>query len=219
MKQFIIPLLTGILFWCTVPGYSQYQKNAEYVTIGANAGVSVISVLLKGIVIFNSDLEGFMNNNYLTVKKPPVFQLSADYHVNDIISLGIAGAYHPVSIFWNNPDIPSVDNDGQIGDFEMSLNRINIGIRGLVHYGYTNNVDLYSGIRLGVNIWDVDFSSNDPEIKEAFHALNHFPKGIMPGLQIIPFGITVYLEDIIGLNAEFCIGQPYFLTAGVKMKF
>ncbi|MDT8309269.1 MAG: hypothetical protein RQ866_07040 [Bacteroidales bacterium] len=219
MKQFITPLLTGILFWCAVPGYSQYQKSAEYVTIGANAGVGVISVLLKGIVIINSELNEFMNTSYLTIKKPPVFQLSGDYHINKNISIGIAGAYHPVSISWDDPDIPSVDNDGRIGDFEMSLNRINIGIRGLIHYDYTDNVDLYSGIRLGVNIWNVNFSSHDPEINEGFHALNNFPSGIMPGFQIIPFGITVYLEDIIGLNAEFCIGQPYFLTAGVKMKF
>lgn len=165
-------------------------------TVSADAGISLIGRVISLVV--NVDTIG----GYSTI---PVMQLSYDYMITDFLSAGAAGSYQQYKFS---------DNTGKI-----VLKRMNFALRALFHYGKSDKLDMYSGIRLGMTNWglDYDVSTGDPTL-EALQSSNSLT-GFHFSPQLVAFGVRGYFTDNIGANLEFAIGAPYYMMGGVNYRF
>ncbi|NOZ35777.1 MAG: hypothetical protein GXO80_10825 [Chlorobi bacterium] len=191
MRKRVIITFFAILFAASSAFAQDYKSTAT-----ADIGVSLVGRLISLVV--NVDSLG----GYSTV---PVMQLSYDYMVTDFLSAGVAGAYQQYKFS---------DNTGKI-----VLKRMNFALRALFHYGKSDKLDMYSGIRLGMTNWGLnyDVTNTDPTLAalEGDNSLTGFH--FSP--QLVAFGIRGYFTDHIGANVEFAIGAPYYMTGGVNYRF
>lgn len=180
---------------------------------GVNVGASLINMLFKSV--------SYADDPYWTASQIPPVQISADYKLADRFSLGLAVSYAHVGIDYLNPNLTNAQ-DGEFRDFSMKLDRINVGLRGLFYYTDHEMFDIYSGLRLGMNIYNYDFNSTDLDFtvdgESPFDGLNFSGKAAGFGLQVIGFGANIFPIENVGINLELCIGQPYFATIGVRYR-
>ncbi|MCD6557194.1 MAG: hypothetical protein J7K64_08385 [Bacteroidales bacterium] len=165
-------------------------------TVSADAGISLVGRVISLVV--NIDTLG----GYSTI---PVMQLSYDYMVTDFLSAGVAGSYQQYKFS---------DANGKI-----VVKRMNFALRALFHYGNSDKLDMYSGIRLGMTNWgfDYDVPTDDPTL-EALQGSNSLT-GFHFSPQLVAFGVRGYFTDNIGANLEFAIGSPYYMMGGVNYRF
>ena len=187
---------------------AQYGNGGQ-LTAGVNVGASLLGVLFSSISYADSDFWESTN--------VPAIQLSADYRMLDRLSVGGAFSFATTRVKYADPNLLPVLDD-ELSDFDISMNRINAAIRVLAYYTETDMVDLYSGLRMGVNIWGVNASSNDPDLDAGIDPLGGSFQGSFFGFQAILLGGTFYPVDPIGINFEFCIGQPYFASLVIKYR-
>jgi hypothetical protein len=90
--------------------------------------------------------------------------------------------------------------------------RINIGVRGLFHIVRTEHIGLYTGMRLGTNLYSHKSTYGDPQY---FKKLDVHPSAF--SVQAL-FGFSAYIVQGIGVNTEIAIGPPYFFTIGLTYK-
>ncbi len=191
MKKQIITTFLAILF-AVSSAFAQDYKS----TISADAGISLVGRLISLVVNIDT-ISGYSS--------VPVMQLSYDYMITDFLSAGAAGSYQQYKFS---------DNDG-----EIILKRTNFALRALFHYGKSDKLDMYSGIRLGMTNWglDYDVQTNDPTLK-ALEGSNNLT-GFHFSPQLVAFGIRGYFTDNIGANMEFAIGAPYYMMGGINYRF
>ncbi len=197
MKKSFIIIFTVTIFAFQTNIYGQNLKS----TVSMNAGISLAGTLIKtGIYL----LDGYNENDIVDYKSIPVINGAYDYMINDWLSAGIAGGYQ------------SFDFTFQEGD--INLSRMNIAARALFHYGKSDKLDMYSGIRLGATIWNSEmiWNTSDPTLESFF---NDEYVGSFFRTQLVAFGIRGYFTDNIGANIEFAIGSPYYLSGGVNFRF
>jgi len=169
-------------------------------TITVNAGSSLIGTF------FGLFVDGFdsvnENDEDVDFSRTPVLQVAYDYQIQEWFSVGGAVSFQNFSID---------SNEGN-----ADVNRLNIGARGLFHYGKNPNLDMYSGIRVGLNNWDTSVKSATEEFEEDFDSeFNAFGTT----LQVIGFGIRGYFNENIGLNMELAFGGPHYLSVGANYRF
>lgn len=191
MKKLLFITVAAILFAST-NSYAQDYKS----TVSADAGFSIVGTLINAVV--NVDTLG----GYSSV---PVMQLSYDYMVTDFLSAGVAGSYQQYKFS---------DETGKI-----VLKRMNFALRALFHYGKSDKIDMYSGVRLGMTNWgfNYDVPTDDPTL-DLLQGDNKLT-GFHFSPQLIAFGIRGYFTDNIGANLEFAIGAPYYMMGGVNYRF
>ncbi len=178
------------------------QNDSIRHTVSVNAGAS-----LAGVVIRFFDV----NDSILTASYP-VAQLNYDFGVKKWFSLGLATSYQQFNLTYT--DYHFFDESyGLISqNISAKLSRINIAARALFHYGNSGNVDMYSGVRLGYTQWKLT-----TDYSEVFK-----PEDFKLGLfapQLVLFGFRGYFTEHIGAGAEFCIGSPHYLSAGLNYRF
>lgn len=190
MKKIIIAFAALLLTSTSV--FAQDYKS----TVTADAGFSLVGSVIR--IVVNVDTIG----GYSSI---PVMQLSYDYMITDFLSAGAAGSYQQYKFS---------DNTGKI-----VLKRMNFALRALFHYGKSDKLDMYSGIRLGMTNWgfSYDVDSGDPTLAalEGSDSLT----GIHFSPQLVAFGIRGYFTDNIGANIEFAVGAPYFMMGGINYRF
>ena len=187
-KQF----LTLVAVFFSVSGlFAQDYKS----TISANAGVSLVGRLMSAVVNLDT-INGY--------SATPAMQLSYDYMVTDFLSAGAAVSFQQFKFS---------DTDGM-----FAIRRMNFAARALFHYGKSDKLDMYSGVRLGMTNWGykIDIASNDPTLT-ALQDSKFAGFGFAP--QLIAFGIRGYFTDNIGANVEFAVGAPYYMTGGISYRF
>jgi hypothetical protein len=185
-------------------GLSQDKTYKSTVSLGV--GQSMVKALA----------DVFLNNNSfdstgLKYTSLPAFYGNYDYQINEFFSVGAAGSFQ---LFKLKNTVTS--------EF-VQINRTNIGIRALFHYGNTDKMDMYSGVRLSTTMWDLSTNiTGDPSVTEFVDDLNasrFFDKAIVIAPQIVAFGIKGYFTDMFGAHMEFSIGSPYYLSGGVNVRF
>jgi len=158
----------------------------------------------------------FLNNNTfdstgLNYTALPAFYVNYDFQVNEFFSVGAAGSFQLFKL-----------KNTTTSEF-VQINRTNIGIRALFHYGKSDKMDMYSGVRLSTTMWDLSTNiTGDPSVTEFVDDLNSskfFNKAVVIAPQIVAFGIKGYFTDMFGAHLEFSIGSPYYLSGGVNMRF
>jgi len=201
-------VMTVMVLWSNVSQAQSYQSAA-----GVNVGASLISMLFRAINY--ADDPGWKSTQI------PTIQGVYDYRISERFSVGGAASFSNISVDYSNDQLTNT-LDGELQNFKFGLTRINVAARGLVYYTSSDVFELYSGLRLGVNIWNLNVESTDPDFAAGVDPLaeaSNFARAASPGAQVIALGANIYPTENIGINFEFAIGQPYFAAIGLRYRF
>ena len=156
-----------------------------------------------------------MTSPAVNYKAPPAYQGIVDYALIDKLSIGGAFSYQKVSSI--NRGYTYVNTLGQkvTEDVVNSLTRMNFSYRILFHYVGTDKIDVYSGIRMGLNYYQDSHTSNDLNYKlqtnELFQGFGFAP-------QVIGLGIRMYIFQDLAINTEIAVGFPSFFNFGLTYR-
>lgn len=194
MKAIVLIALFAI---CSSVAINAQNLQGESV-IGINGAYSTISALGGLLEVF--EVEDEVSYSYT-----PAYQLTYDYALADIISLGAAVSYQRFTFRYT-------DYGDNLDNFNVKIGRTNVAARFLVHYGGTGNFDLYSGLRAGVTSWSVDVGTASTGFIPPIAAAVAFAP------QVILFGARGYFSDRFGFNGEIAIGPPYLVAVGLSYR-
>ncbi|MCO6489750.1 MAG: outer membrane beta-barrel protein [Phaeodactylibacter sp.] len=137
---------------------------------------------------------------------PPAVQFTYDYALTDRLSLGGGVSYQRFKLAYSDY--------GEMNEtFDVRLSRFNLAVRGLFHYGNSEAVDMYSGLRVGLSNWSLDVGTDDPNFDP--------PKASGPAFapQLVLFGIRGYLAENLAIGGELAAGAPHVLSLGLNYRF
>jgi len=209
MKKSAIILLAILFFsFSSANIYAQDYKS----TVTAGAGFSLVGTVLKALVVASDDgtstTSSLKDAGYRSI---PALQVSYGFMLSERISVGVAGSHQYFNI------------DNTSSDEFIHVKRTNFAIRGLIHYGSGDKIDMYSGVRLGATNWSTDFyikgADDDPTVEQVNDEITKRLSGTKFAPQLIAFGIRGYFTDNIGAFAEVAVGPPAYLSAGVNFRF
>jgi opacity protein-like surface antigen len=210
MKQRITLIGICILFVTALSAQEDSKTEkpvAHKSTICLNIGESLVGNLI-------GSLNNAANLDYSSnVTSMPAFQMTYDYQVNNWFSIGAAGSYQMMGVKVKNWSYYDESDNLVTEDFKTSLNRLNVAVRPLFHYGNMERFDMYSGLRIGYTKWNVSTTSTDPN----YDALK-LVKGGHVAFQLVMFGLRAYVTDNIGLNCELGLGGPHYFAVGLNVR-
>ena len=202
MKQKSL-LLIPIFALCALT--ANFAQNADYrSTISATAGANIFQVLARFDDVISDSV-----GSELKLKATASYGLNYDYGVNNWFSIGLATGFNRISL--NSPNVEVDKEDGTVysGPIDLKVSRTNIALRPLFHYGNKGRIDMYSGLRVGVNIWSVKLTADETlNPDDVSGRLRGAGAGV--NFQIIPFGLRGYITPNIGLGFELGIGGPHY---------
>ena len=93
--------------------------------------------------------------------------------------------------------------------------KLNVGVRMNFHYArsISENLDLYSGFRVGYSNWNKKNDSTDPDYFSLIDEIK-----IPLAFQIVPIGVRYFFTDLIGVHFETGVIGPYYAAGGVSFK-
>jgi hypothetical protein len=157
-------------------------------------------------LFLNQDILDSAGLNYISL---PAFYANYDFSVNEWFSMGVAASYQMFRM-----------EDEATSEFTR-VDRTNIGFRTLFHYGQSDVLDMYSGVRFGTTFWNVEasFAEDDPAADLAISEVENWANNFRIVPQIVAFGIKGYFTDNFGGHLEISIGAPYYLSGGFTVRF
>jgi len=185
------------------------QELRSTVTVGA--GFSLIGTIMKTLVVIadqnSTTSESMKNSGYSSI---PALQASYGFMVSERISVGAAFSHQYFNI------------DDDVSKEYVHIKRTNLAIRGLIHYGNSDKIDMYSGVRLGATMWKTNLKfnapDNDPTVEQFNDVIADKLSGTKFAPQVILFGLRGYFIENIGAFAEVSIGPPAYFTAGLTFR-
>jgi hypothetical protein len=201
-KNLLFTLLVILSVFTNSFGQNETYKH----TVSASAGLNLFQII--GLVDKIDDGTNAIN---LDTKGTASYGITYDYGINKWFSLGVGGAFAKFRL--SADQITIVRNDGSTyqGPVDLKLSRTTISIRPLFHYGNAKKLDLYSGLRLGVNLYNVNVKAN-----EALDPTDVTPRAkaskLRPNIQIIPFALRGYLSENFAIGFETGLGAPHYLA-------
>lgn len=195
MKKKVINFFVVVFTFLTCHTASA-QKESNQLVITTGMGYSISQSLIKKVL--STDL-----SESEELKSIPLLNLMVDYGISDQFSLGVAYTFNQFA--WEESDV----NESLTS---ISFTRHNIAGRGLFHFGRNDDLDLYTGLRMGTTIWDISSEGNDYDDNSDFSVLSGLSA---QGL----FGVRAYFSDVIGVNFEAGLGTgPYFCAGGLSFR-
>jgi len=196
-------------------------------TFTVHAGLNVLNFLnansTNGIVDGN---DGNVNGTYskLTFSSTPTFNATYDYAVKKWFSVGGSVGFNRAEVSYDDLDL-TTDSGGKItGTGGFSLSRTSINFRPLFHYGNSGRLDMYSGFRVGLSVWNVKVTGNlrgdgvdDLPGQVGLGGLRG--AGVLPQFALTLFGLRGYITENFGLGFEINAGSPYLVSGGVNYRF
>jgi hypothetical protein len=197
-KLFLVLILSAFVF----NAQAQKSEGSSVATVGL--GYSLFNNIIKAALETDEEID---------VKSVPTIALTFDHALTDNFSIGLAAAYQNVSAEFTNTYFDDNSNS-QTETAKTTLSRINIAIRPLFHYGKSDKLDMYSGLRVGYLFRNVTVESDDPNgvYLEEFDG-NRFALGL------VPFGMRYFFSDNLGINMDLQIGTPYVVSGGIAFQF
>lgn len=187
-------------------------QNADYKhVISGTAGLNLFQIVA---LIDNFDETSAEN---LKIKGTASYGLSYDYGINKWFSLGGATAFNKFSFYADVIDIDLEDGTTYSGLVDLKLSRTNIAIRPLFHYLNEGKVDFYSGFRVGLNVWSVDFKADSGLLPEDINGQLR-DSGVGLAFQVIPLGMRGYITPNLALGFETGLGAPHYLSAQLSYR-
>lgn len=203
MKKLLLILVVPLFLAATDNKESHAQKQQGEVVATVGAGWGLINALF---------------NVFEDVKSVPTINGMVDYGITENFSLGGAVSYNRWSYqeTWVNQETDTAGNTITTENkVKAYAQRINYAVRPLFHFGEKEELDLYTGARLGFSNWNVGTETDvDGERQEDFSA-----PGNVFSFQAL-FGVRAYFNDFIGANFEVGLGSaPYFIHGGLVFSF
>ncbi|MBO6517486.1 MAG: hypothetical protein JJ975_13145 [Bacteroidia bacterium] len=212
-NKLILSLLIacGVLF--STNAQAQGDQGEQVFTL--DAGFSVTGGLIKAVFDDNPtfDSTGTLVPGGSSVSGGPAIVLGWDMGLSERWSIGAIVTTQG----WSGDAANSfINSDGNWVDetVNFKLRRNNVSICPKIHYGNGDNVDLYSGLRVGYVFWNSSIESNDP----AYNLLEDFASGGRVNFGLTLFGGRFYVNDNLGLNFELNMGAPFLFGAGLNWK-
>jgi len=193
---------------CCITFLQGFAQNEEYKHVGsASIGLSLTGVLINLLDEASPDAT-------IEVKSTPALQLTYDYGIKKFFSIGLAVGYQQFGIDAEDFTYTNIDDVDVTEDFSADFSRLNVAIRPLFHYANNDDLDLYSGFRIGVlnNRFTSDSTNDDLDI-DGFENLTRLSFGITA------FGLRYYFTDNIGAGFEINLGAPYITAFNINARF
>jgi hypothetical protein len=216
-------LLTVVL--CAALTSFSFSQNMDHRhTFTAQAGVNILN-FINGTttdgVIDDTDAQGTYSK--LTFNSTPTFNASYDFATRKWFSVGASLGYNKGEISVENLDLTT--DEGRItGSGGVTVSRTSINFRPLFHYGNSGRLDMYSGFRVGLSVWNAKIAGNLEGTN-----VDNLPKFIglrgLRGAAVLPqfamtlFGLRGYVTENFGLGFEINAGSPYLVSGGVNYRF
>ena len=196
MKR-ILSIITLSMFLMFVSGTEvKAQKEKGGQVVSAGVGWSLTGGLIK--LVFTGE----------DIKVSPVWNATFDYGLTDNFSIGAAFGYQTFKLFVDN-GYYDVANNYITEEVEWKFSRMNLAIRPLFHFGRNDDLDMYTGLRIGMIKWGDSHDSSDPDFEDYYT--------LTLGFQAL-FGMRVYFSDMIGMHFEAALGAPYLLEGGISIR-
>ena len=144
----------------------------------------------------------------------PAIGLAYDYRVTRVLSLGGVASYQTLRFHDFRDADQRVDRDA-----ELRVNRALVGARVLFHYGRSERVEMYSGLRAGITVWGFSAMGFGEGRFEDIGGLARVTAGATPQFTIIPFGLRAYLTPQLNLGAELGWGSPHIAAVQLGYRF
>lgn len=195
------------------------QLNAQFeedkLVIGLHAGGSLVGATIK-------TLARGTTSDGVDIKSTPALQLTADYSINRRFSVGVAFSHQRLSIRAEDFTFTEGGNEVVSEDFKAKFNRTQFAVRPLIHFGNSDKVDIYSGLRIGVlNRGFSGFEAENIEgVSKAFtDLLGRGFSGTRLSVGLTLAGLRYYFTEHIAAGIEINAGAPYIINCGVSTKF
>lgn len=177
------------------------------IIVTAGVGLNLLGTTLELRYLANAiyDFEG----NIAGHNAWPMINAGVDYGLGKQVSVGVAFGYQKVTM--NLKDVVAV-NDTHYDTWT----RIHFAARGDYYIVAKENISLYTGVKLGYNLYAV--SSTVPENYYPGYKDNlWYPQPLSAQAH---FGFSYFVKGIVGFNAEIGLGYgvPYLFAAGVTVK-
>lgn len=201
MKKILLVAVATALM--TTSTFAQKEKGKSVVTAGV--GYSLVGGL------FNAVYSG-----YTDVKTSAVPALNAmyDYALTDKFSIGAAVTYQGFTVKYQGvTNYDANTGDFTYGEVKNTWSRLNVGLRPLLHFGKSENLDMYTGLRIGYSTWS--YKSNQYTNYPGYSEVNRVGGITFQGL----FGMRYFFIPAVGINTEIAIGSPYLFSIGANFKF
>lgn len=199
VRTFIFSLILLIV----IPFSLQAQTEKGHIFISAEMGVSLLASQWQAA-----------SSPAVIVNTIPAFLGHLDYAIIDVITIGGAFGYQKVTTVERNHTYMNTLGIIKTEDVNITLTRMNFAYRVLFHYVRNENLDMYSGIRMGLNYYQYSTSSKDINYSLGEESFNEF--GFAP--QLIGLGIRLYVVKDLAINTEIGIGWPSFFSFGLTYR-
>jgi len=203
MKHFI--LLTIICFLTST--LTLHAQNEEYKSVAsASVGYSLTGAIINAFEATNPA-------GTVSVKSIPTLQLTYDYGITKFFSVGVAAGFQRFGF-----DITDYEYINDVGinvneNFTADYSRLNVAIRPLFHYANTDNLDMYSGFRIGFLNNNINSESTDQDFDLGTNIGSRLSVGLTA------YGFRYYFTDNIGAGIEINIGAPYITCFNINARF
>jgi hypothetical protein len=183
-----------------------FAQNEEYRhTVSATAGLNIFQIV--GLI---DKIDDPSNTNVnLDTKGTASYGITYDYGIKKWFSLGISGSFNKFRFSADNVTITKSDNTDYTGPIDFKYSRSTISLRPLFHYGNSGKLDMYSGLRIGVNANKIDIKADEPLDPKDINGRTR-ANGLTPNIQIVGFGLRGYVAPNFAIGFELGIGAPYY---------
>lgn len=216
-KTFIISALAvlGLVLFSSNQASAQSESGQSVLSL--HTGFSVTGGLIKAV--FDSDIDmtdtsSGMTTGYLnsSVTGGPAIVAGWDLGLSERWSIGFIASTQGWS---GDASYSYLDENNALVNENLTFNlrRNNVSFCPKIHYGNGDNVDLYSGIRIGYVFWSSSWETNDPD----FDDFSNFNAG-RPNIGLTAFGGRFYFNDNFGASFELNLGAPNILGLGLNYK-
>jgi hypothetical protein len=141
----------------------------------------------------------------------PIFHAGVDYGILKNLSAGIDAGYQNASV-----GLRYYDDNGDMFTYYDYWKRYYFAARVDYHIIARNNINFYTGLRLGYNSYSVNASSTRPY--QAFYTPSQL--NLATGIIHAHIGFSYFFKGIVGLNAEAGLGYggPFIGSVGICAK-
>ncbi len=191
MKKIILCLLL------CVPIIASAQRYSKQTFVGGSIGGRFFAPL------YAIALSSFTDGEVRITASPSVI-LNMDRQLGNRISLGLSASYS--NIFFQLDDVTLF---AESQDFRFRLHQFALTFRPLIHYGFNEKRNFYSGLRIGqqYNLIDKDQPNNSFFGTRSFNFIN---------LQILPVGYRRTVNERWGYHIELGFGAPHSAAFGIQ---
>ncbi|MGZ4035190.1 MAG: hypothetical protein ACXVPU_00885 [Bacteroidia bacterium] len=180
------------------------------IMITAGIGLNFEGTSLKARYLLSSNYD-FSSYN-MRANTMPMLNLGVDYGLGKKVSVGVAFGYQTIKLNFTDPSDPN-----SLSGWTDTWTRIHFAVRGDYYIVANENISLYTGAKIGYNMFTVKSTYPAPSNAEYLDLLDVHPNPVSVQAH---FGFSYFVKGIVGFNAEFGLGYggPYMLALGVTAK-